>query len=457
MNDQTHTKPVQPELAQTVLSTFQTLRSVRKNVLGIIPQESLHKTVISDEKRHRWHMVTDPAKLRHVMKDNLANYPKSLTMRVLLRPGLWDSILLSEGAQWKWQRLALASVFSPRNVAGLGPVMTTAAEKICADIATKAKSGPVDLYDEMVRVTFDIIANVTFSGDEGLDGDTMHGLINAYTQTVGKLTLLDILAVPEWVPRPSRLMARHTIKALHRQADKAIEMRRKSGQHGPSGDLLDLMLKAEDPNSGRRMTTKDLRDNLLTFIIAGHETTALALSWALYLLAFDPDRQNKARAEVQAAIGNRSATASDLANLPYVRAVIDEALRLYPPAALIGRNALKDDQIGDLQVKAGEAIMIPILALHRHRNLWDHPDDFLPERWLDADQAPDRFAYIPFGAGPRVCIGASFAIQESVIILATLLARFKFEAVPDKTPKPVMIITMRPEGGVWMNVTPLQD
>lgn len=455
MNDLTIRQPVKPRYAKGPLSTFQTLKRVKKNVLGIIPEAALYEPVISDEKHSRWHMVTDPEMLRHVLKDNLPNYPKSLVMRVLLRPGLGDSILLSEGAQWKWQRRTSAPVFSPRNVAALGPIMTRAAEQVSDQIADKAQSGPVNVYDDMVQVTFDIIANVTFSGDEGLDGDTMHRLINAYTQTAGKLTLMDILAVPEWVPRPSRLLARRTIKALHKQADRAIELRRKGGHRDRPHDLLDMMLNAEDPETGRKMSTKELRDNLLTFVIAGHETTALALSWAIYLLAFDPARQEKAREEARAVLGGRAATAEDVAKLPYIRAIIDEALRLYPPAALVGRNALKSDTVKGTEISSGEGIMIPILALHRHRKLWDAPDEFLPERWLPPNKAPDRFAYLPFGDGPRVCIGASFAIQESVIVLATLLARFRFTAVPDKTPEPVMVITMRPEGGVWMNVEPL--
>ncbi len=447
--------PVKPAFARGPLTTLQTLKHVRKNVLNIIPQTALTEKIVTDHKRPRWHMVTDPDLLRRVLKDNVDNYPKSLVMKALLRPGLGNSILLADGAPWRWQRRTTAPVFAPNYVRALGQTMTTATDQISRKIARKAASGPVNLYDDMTEVTFDIIANVTFSGDEGLDGKAMHQLINDYTYSVGKLSLMDLLAVPEWVPRPSHLLNRRTIKALHRQAERAIDLRRELGNANRPDDLLDLLLRTEDPKTGRRMTTKELRDNLLTFVIAGHETSALALSWAFYLLGFDPERQAKARAEAQAVLGTRTATANDVENLPYIRAIIDEALRLYPPASLVGRAILRDDVLGDTKVFAGEAIMIPIFALHRHRDLWDAPDDFVPERWLQTKWSERRYSYLPFGDGPRVCIGASFAIQESVIVLATLLARFAFEAVPDKTPEPVMILTMRPSGGVWMKVTPL--
>jgi cytochrome P450 len=231
-------------------------------------------------------------------------------------------------------------------------------------------------------------------------------------------------------------------------ADDSISARKSAGP-GEIPDLLDLLLAGEDPETKRAMNTAELRDNLLTFIVAGHETTALALSWALYLCAFDTRVQEKARAEAQAVLSD-SATGKDVAKLPYIRAIIDEALRLYPPAALVSRTAQTRDSLCGREVKPGDTVMIPIYALHRHEMLWDDPDAFRPERFVE--NKPDRYAYLPFGDGPRICIGASFALQEAVIILATLLARFKFTAIPGKDPDPVMILTLRPEGGVWLEV-----
>ena len=199
------------------------------------------------------------------------------------------------------------------------------------------------------------------------------------------------------------------------------------------------------------MNTAELRDNLLTFIVAGHETTALTLAWALYLSAFDPAVQDRARAEAKAALGTRAATVADLAALPYCRQIVDEALRLYPPAAFLSRTARAHDTLCGREVRPGDTVMLPIYALHRNHALWPDPHRFDPGRFADP-KAVDRFAYLPFGGGPRICIGASFALQEAVIILATLLARFRFTPVPGRDPKPVLILTLRPEGGVWLNV-----
>ena len=199
------------------------------------------------------------------------------------------------------------------------------------------------------------------------------------------------------------------------------------------------------------MSTEELRDNLLTFIVAGHETTALTLAWSLYLCAFDQGVQARARAEARAVLGDCAATAADVPRLPYIRQVIDEALRMYPPAAFLSRTAQKADTLCGREVHPGDTVMLPIYALHRNHLLWRDPARFDPDRFADP-KAIDRFAYLPFGDGPRICIGASFAVQEAVIILATLLARFRFTRVPGRDPKPVLILTLRPEGGVWLTV-----
>ena len=298
----------------------------------------------------------------------------------------------------------------------------------------------------MVRATFDITASVTLSGSALFSSDEVHRAIDAYIAAAGKLSLFYILGLPMWVPRPSRVMAGASLKQMKTIADDAVNSRRSAGA-GDVPDLLDLLLEGEDPETGRSMSTAELRDNLLTFIVAGHETTALTLAWAFYLCAFDQGVQDKARAEAQSALQGRTATAADLPNLPYCRMIIDEALRLYPPAALVSRTAQAPDTLAGREVKKGDTVMIPIYALHRNALLWDDPDAFRPERFAEK---PQRYAYLPFGDGPRICIGASFALQEAVIILATLLAKRRFSPVQGKTPDPVMILTLRPEGGVWL-------
>jgi cytochrome P450 len=341
----------------------------------------------------------------------------------------------------------VAPVFSHRNVMNLAPIMTAAATRSTDRIAA---AGPraVDLAEDMVRTTFDVISEVTFTGDDSFDAAAVHGAINAYIAQAGRISLFDIMGFPDWVPRPGRMVSGAAMKRMKTIADGAVEARR---QRGPQGvpDLLDLLLEGEDPETKRRMNTAELRDNLLTFIVAGHETTALTLAWALYLCAFDQSVQAKARAEVRAVCGNRSATGEDVANLPFIRQIVDEALRLYPPAAMISRTAVGEDTLCGRRIRRGDTVIVPIYALHRHHQLWADPDTFRPERFTDR-KSVQRYAYLPFGDGPRICIGASFALQEAVIVLATLLGRFRFTPVAGRDPEPVMILTLRPEGGVWL-------
>ncbi len=444
-------EPVRVPLVKEPWGIWKTLATARRNLLEILPEMAVTQPIVSGRTGKRWHMVMDPPSLRRILKEQVADYPKSVVTKNILRPAIGDSLFVAEGQHWHWQRRAAAPVFSMRNIENLGPVMTHAAER--ASKRLMAASGrATDLYDEMVTTTFEVISDVTFSGDEGFDRDTIHRAIDNYIDQTARISLLDILGLPGWVPRPARIMSSGALRQMKRVADQAIEARAGSGRPpSRAPDLLDLLLKGEDPQTGRRMTTPELRDNLLTFIVAGHETTALTLAWALYLCALDQTVQHHARHEAQSVLQGRAAIADDLAALPLVRRIIDESLRLYPPAAMLSRTAMRADRLCGREIRPGDTVILPIYALHRNRLLWEAPDAFRPERFADP-AAIDRFACLPFGAGPRVCIGAGFAIQEAVIILATLLSRFRFSLVPGRLPRPVMILTLRPQGGVWLEV-----
>lgn len=444
--------PVRVPLATEPLGILGTLRAGRRNVLELIPEIATHAPIISNPRGKRWHMVMDPDALRRVLRDRVEDYPKSDVTKLMLAPAIGKSMFIAEGQDWLWQRRTAAPVFSHRNVANLAPVMTAAADR-AVDRFAAATGRAADAFDEMVTATFEVISDVTFSGGEGFDRDAVHKAIDAYMAQTAKISLLDVIGAPPWVPRPSRMLSGPGMRDMKRMADATIDSRRADRSAKDIPDLLDLLMAGEDPKSGRRMTTEEIRDNLLTFIVAGHETTALTLSWALYLCAFDPAVQEAARAEAQSVLGTRSATAEDVPRLPFIRQVIDETLRLYPPAAFLSRTAQKNDELCGRDVRRGDTVILPIYALHRHKKLWTDPDRFDPARFAPGHKT-DRFAFLPFGDGPRICIGANFAIQEAVIILATLLARFRFARIPGKDPKPVMILTLRPEGGVWLSVTP---
>jgi cytochrome P450 len=442
--------PAKVEFASKPLGVWGSLQAARKNILSIIPEIATRQPIVSGKVGVRWHMVMDPKALRHILRDNLDNYPKSIVTKELLKPAIGESLFIAEGAHWKWQRRAATPVFTHRNIANLGPIMSAAAKK-CVERIEARKYDAIDLYSEMVDTTFDVISDVTFSNSDGFDRDALLHMFDTYLATTAKLSLLDIIGAPAWIPRPSRAFAGSDIRRIRAIADHAIASHR-GNQDGQHPDLLDLLLAGEDPETKRRMTTSEVRDNLLAFIVAGHETTALTLSWAIYLLAHHPDIQNRARAEAQAVISGDCATEKDLNNLPLVRAIIDETLRLYPPAAFVSRTAQGPDRLCDRDVVAGDTVILPFYALHRSHLYWSEPDLFKPERFLHPSTV-ERFTYLPFGDGPRICIGASFALQEAVIILATLLAKFRFDPIPGKSPKPVMILTLRPEGGVWTQIT----
>lgn len=445
--------PVHVPLVTEPMGIMASLNAARRNVLSIIPQIATRQPMVSGRTGKRWHMVTDPGAIRRMLLENIDNYPKSLVTKNLLKPAIGESLFIAEGAHWRWQRRAAAPVFSHRNVMNLAPTMTAAALRSCARI-TAAGPRAVDMAEDMVRTTFDVIADVTFSGDGAFDADAVHRGIDAYIAEAGKISLFDILGFPDWVPRPRRvLFSRGAVSGMKRIADQAVEARRLRGPEGVP-DLLDLLLEGEDPETKRRMNTAELRDNLLTFIVAGHETTALTLAWSLYLCAYDPDVQARARAEAQSVLQGRAATGDDVAKLSFIRMIIDEALRLYPPAGMVSRTALAKDELCGREIRPGDTVIIPIYALHRHHQLWDDPDAFRPDRFADR-KAIERYAYLPFGDGPRICIGASFALQEAVIVLATLLSRFRFTPVQGRDPDPVMILTLRPQGGVWLEAEPL--
>jgi cytochrome P450 len=240
---------------------------------------------------------------------------------------------------------------------------------------------------------------------------------------------------------------------MHGMVAQAIEARRRQTEP-PADDLLDHMLSAQDPETGRRMTAEQLIRNMQFFIVAGHETTALAICWSLYLLAHTPEYQDRARAEATRQLQGRAAGAADLPAMPFILQVLEEAMRLYPPVGLLARNVVADDELCGRIMRPNDTLFLPIWALHRHQMWWEMPDAFDPDRFAPDRRARDKYQYLPFGAGPRVCVGANFAMMQAQIILSTLIQRFRF-APSGPQPRPVMMMTVRPEPGLYLMVEPL--
>ncbi len=433
------------------------LRAVRQNPLATWMEQHFDELVLTgDGVLGHMTVVNDPAVIRHVLVDNAANYRKDDLQIRILAPGLGRGLLTAEGEEWKLQRRTIAPLFTPRNVASFFPAMTGAAERLVRRWQRRSEGRVVDASLEMTRVTLDVLERTIFTHGVKRDPDALGRAITRYFEGLGRVDPLDIFGFPDWIPRIGRLRARPAIRFFEEVVNELVESRRSllaRGEPAPR-DLLTLLLEAADPETGKGLSDIEVRANIVTFIGAGHETTANALSWSLYLLSQDERARTRIEREVDEVLGHGPVEPHHLERLVYTRAVIDEALRLYPPAPFMSRAALTDDRIGDLQIPAGSTVAIAPYVLHRHRKLWDQPDAFRPERFLPDERGRiDRFAYLPFGAGPRVCIGASFALQEAVIVLATVVRAVRLDLVEGHEVAPLQRITLRPSGGLPMRLT----
>ncbi len=399
-------------------------------------------------------VVNDPAAVRRVFLDNVANYRKDELQLRVLRPGLGSGLLTSEGESWRAQRRALAPLFSPRQVTAFTPAMHTVAKANVERLRRKRSGRVVDLSEEMARLTLEMLEQTLFSTGLGRDASEFQTAVTRYFETAGRLDPLDLLGLPAFLPRLGRRRAKGTLDFFARAVDDIVTERRSLLARGESGprDILALLLEAQDPETGKGMSEEDVRANIVTFIGAGHETTANALTWTLYLLSNAHDWRDRVEAEIDAHFDPANTGALD--DLQVTKAVFEEAMRLYPPAATLSREAIGPDVLAGRHIRAGTVVTVSPFVLHRHKTLWRDPDHFDPSRFLGAERETiDRFAYIPFGAGPRVCIGMGFAMSEGVIALAHLLKAFRFDLVAGHVVEPVQRITLRPKNGMRMVMT----
>jgi cytochrome P450 len=275
-----------------------------------------------------------------------------------------------------------------------------------------------------------------------------------FFNAIGRIDALDVLGAPDFLPRWGRWKARAALRFFDAAMDNIIATRRRRLAEDPNSvpqDILTLLLQAQDPETGQGVSEAEVRANIITFISAGHETTANTLTWSLYLLSQSPRWRERVADEAKREFAGAIETLAD--RLIETRAVIDETLRLYPPIAALSRAALAPDELAGVAIKAGALVVIAPYVLHRHRSLWDRPDVFDPGRHLNGGREKiDRYAYLPFGVGPRICIGATFAIQEATLVLATLMKNFALALTPGHVVRPTLRVTLRPQGGLPMIV-----
>jgi cytochrome P450 len=395
----------------------------------------------------------DPVAVRRIFLDNAANYRKDELQLRVLRPGLGSGLLTSEGDDWRMQRRALSPLFSPRQVADFAPAIQKVAEAAIERLSSRRDGAVTEIGALMSRMTLEVLEQTLFSQGLGREPSAFQRSVTSYFDTIGRLDPLDLVGAPSFLPRFGRRRGRPALMFFAQAVDDIIVNRRAlidSGAEAPL-DLLTLLLSARDPESGRGMSDEDMRANILTFILAGHETTANALTWTVYLLSQSLEWRERAESEADRSFYPQRPAATE--GCDTLRAVFEEAMRLYPPAAMLSRQAIADDELAGVHIPAGAVISVSPYVLHRRRGLWDNPDAFDPARFLgERRERIDRFAYIPFGAGPRVCIGMAFAMQEGIVLLANLLRAFRFELVQGQSVMPQQRVTLRPNGGLKMHV-----
>ncbi|MDX2000800.1 MAG: cytochrome P450 [Chitinophagales bacterium] len=408
-----------------------------------------HMFRVTSRFRQKIMVLTDPEHVKYILQDNNRNYIKSFGYEII-KLLLGNGLLTSEGEFWRRQRRLAQPAFHRERLAALADTMVACTDESIARLEQQVGKGPINITREMMALTLEVVARSLFSSDvkEAI------GIVAKELEYVNEAAVRRInnpLRLPNWVPTPNNLAESKSINNLNKVVQDIIDKRRQDGQR--YDDLLAMLMEAVDEETGETMSDLQLRDESMTIFLAGHETTAVALSWIWYLLDRNPEKAMKLREEVDTVLQGRKPTLEDLMRLPYARMVVDESMRLYPPAWIVGRRNVEDDEIGGYHVPAMTNIMVPVYFLHRDPRYWDEPSAFKPERFeKDKLKNMPRFAYMPFGGGPRLCIGNNFALMEMHLIVVMLVQRFRFVVDPSYKPQPDPLVTLRPKGGITARV-----
>ena len=394
--------------------------------------------------RHGY-LITNPRDVRHVLQDNARNYHKS-PLYEKLRISIGNGLLTSEDDFWLRQRRIAQPAFSRQRISALAAVMSGAAREAVQRWEASRPAAPVDIADEMMRITRTVVLRALLGADLGPFAYRVDDAWKVMNEHIGESFWS--LGLTDHLPTPRQRRFQRARAVLQAAVDHLIADRRRS----PSdrGDLLSMLMTARDEETGETMTDRQLRVEVTTFLLAGQETTSLVLTWTWFLLSEHPQARMRLDAELDA-LGGRPPELADLPNLPYTRMVIDEAMRLYPPAWGFSRQALGDDELGGYHLPRGWLAFVIPFVLHRLPAFWEDPDRFDPERFSpERSGARPKFVYIPFGAGPRQCIGNHFALLEAQLVIATLAQRFRLRLVPGHRVEPWPLITLRPRYGMPM-------
>lgn len=410
------------------LPVRQTFRAIRTNAISSWPEEAYRAPFLRRRMLGRVnYILNEPDAIHRILVDNPGNYRRSPASIRILKPITGQGLLLAEGDVWKLQRRTVAPVLAPRMM----PLLTqhmVATTREALDALQERIDEPVDLLLTMQNLTLEIAGRSMFSLEMARHGAEMRSLLNEFAVKHAQPSVLDLILPPS-IPAPRDFGRRRFQKRWMALIEAIMHDRMAETPPDEPRDLFDLLRAARDPETGAAFSAEQLRDQVATLILAGHETTAVTLFWALAALAQDQDEQRK------------------LADAPEARApaVVNETLRLFPAAFILVREALGTDQAGAHLIKRGDLIMIAPWVLHRHHDIWTGPDTFDPDRFLPDAPKPARFSFLPFGAGPRICVGAQFALAEAAIVLAAFAERFAWEMEGNRPVIPVGIVTTQPD------------
>ena len=423
-----------------------------RNPIEAWGQEFYHQPLVELQHGSRQTVFVLSSDLIHkVLVADSENFSKNPVDKRILAQALGNGILLAEGDEWRWQRRTAAPLFRHDVVMDCIPTMAAAADRLLESWKSDLDDDVRPIDHEMSLVTFDIIQETLLKGRNAFDGQLVAGNISRYLQPISWLVAYDFLRLPNWMPHPGMFKMQRSARILRQEVLNLVRSRKDDAER--SEDLLAKLLSARDPETGKSMPESLVVDNLLTFLAAGHETTALALTWSLFLIASVPEWQQRIYEEVVNVAGDRPVSADMVNRLPQTQNVIKEALRLYPPASIVSRQAIASTEIGNIRVKKNAIVMMPIFIIHRHYGNWRDPEIFDPNRFApENDVAREKFAFMPFGTGKRSCIGATFAMTEAQVILATLVRKVWFETTPATHPKPLLRVTLRPDKGLPLKI-----
>lgn len=423
-----------------------------RNPLLTIPQSVYDEPLVALRGPPAVVWVTDPALVRIVLVDHSDDFPQDPLLRRVLGGLFGNSILTSEGRDWRWQHQMVAPLFRHSEIIRYVPAMVAGAESAIAawNAAPPGSNHAIDA--DMLRATYHVIANTLLPGGGALVDETMKRGTADYVKGIPWSTAYAVLNLPDWLPRPGRRRMRYWETRLRTVVADMIHARH--ALPGDRNDLFTRLLGAADPETGQTMPDERLIDNLLTFLLAGHQTIAMSLTWTLYLLSRAPEWEVRVLEEIRQVVPSGPVTSEHIARLVTVQQVLKESMRLYPPLAMMTRFTAKDTELASEHIKSGTLIGLPIYAIHRHRKLWDDPDRFDPSRFApERESKHSRYQFMPFGAGPRICIGAAFALIEATVMLATFLRAARFESPPGQQPVPVSRVVLVPKDGMPLRVT----